>query len=107
MELRKVTAIIRKDALKAVERALQDMGVEGVSVTQVKGYGEYADTYSDDWLVNHARMEIFTSEDKAELIAEAIMAVAHTGCAGDGVVAILPVLKLYRIRTRDAVTEGE
>ncbi|MFQ5487353.1 MAG: P-II family nitrogen regulator [Gammaproteobacteria bacterium] len=107
MELRKVTAIIRKDALKAVEQILQDMGVTGISVTQVKGYGEYADTYTKDWLVSHARIEIFTSEEQAELIAEAIMGAAHTGGPGDGIVAILPVEKLYRIRTRTPVTTGD
>ncbi|HHH35412.1 MAG TPA: P-II family nitrogen regulator [Gammaproteobacteria bacterium] len=99
----KGNGIIRRDALKAVEQVLQDMGVEGISVTQVRGYGEYADTYRDDWLVSHARLEIFTGEDQAEPVAEAIMGAAHTGNAGDGVVAILPVLKLYRIRTRDTV----
>ena len=107
MELRKVTAIIRKDALKSVERTLQDMGVSGISVTQVKGYGEYADTYTKDWLTSHARIEIFTGADKAEPIAEAIMGAAHTGCEGDGIVAILPVLKLYRIRSRAAAVAEE
>ncbi len=106
MGLRKVTAIIRKDALKPVEQTLQDMGVTGISVTQVKGYGEYADTYTKDWLVSHARIEIFTSEEQADVIAEAIMGAAYTGGAGDGIVAILPVEKLYRIRTR-SVAEAD
>ncbi len=107
MGLKKVTAIIRKDALKPVEQTLQDMGVTGISVTQVKGYGEYADTYTKDWLVSHARIEVFTSEEQAEHIAEAIMGAAHTGDAGDGIVAILPVEKLYRIRTRAPVTTAD
>ncbi len=107
MELRKVTAIIRKDALKPVEKILQDMGVTGISVTQVKGYGEYADTYTKDWLVTHARIEIFTSAEKAEPIAEAVMGAAHTGCEGDGIIAILPVLKLYRIRSRAPASPDE
>ncbi len=60
MELRKVTAVIRGEALEKVERQLQEMGVEGISVTRVKRYGESANFSTNDWLVSHARIEIFT-----------------------------------------------
>jgi len=107
MNYRKVTAIIRCDALEKVESVLQAMGIRGISVTKVKGYGEYADFYSGDWMVNHSRIEIFTDETQADLIAQAIMNSAHVGAEGDGIVAILPVEKLYRIRTRSEVTASE
>ena len=107
MSYRKVTAIIRRDRLEQVEKALQALGVPGISVTRVKGYGEYADFYSRDWLVSHARLEVFTDEHSADDIAQAVMQAAHTGAAGDGVVAVLPVEKLYRIRTRCEVIPEE
>ncbi len=100
MKLRKINAIIRCEVLEQVERKLQDMGVQGVTVSQVKGFGEYANTYTKDWLVTHARIEIFTDEAQADAIAEAILETAHTGVSGDGIVAILPVEKLLRIRTK-------
>jgi len=100
MNYRKVTAIIRREVLEKVEKKLQKSGVQGVSVTRVKGYGEYTDFYSKDWMVSHARIEIFTHQSKADVIAQAIMEAAHTGVEGDGIVAVLPVEKLYRIRTR-------
>lgn len=100
MELRKVTAIIRSDLLSQVEERLQDIGVKGLSVTHVKGYGEYANFFAHDWLVRHARIEIFAEKKRAEEIAQAIMETAHTGVSGDGLVAILPVEKIFRIRTR-------
>ncbi len=106
MDYRKVTAIIRRDVLEKVERKLQEMGVQGISVTKVKGYGEYVDFYSRDWMVNHARIEIFTHEINADAIAQAIMEAAHMGLKGDGIVAVLPVEKLYRIRTR-ALAESD
>ena len=59
MDYRKVTAIIRRDVLEKVELKLQEMGVRGISVTRVKGYGEYLDFYFRDWLVSLARIEIF------------------------------------------------
>ena len=107
MNYRKVSAIIRRDVLEKVEHKLQSIGVRGISVTKVKGYGEYADFYSSDWLVSHARIEIFTSESQAEPIAQAIMQSAHVGVEGDGIVAILPVEKLYRIRTQSEVAANE
>ena len=100
MELRKVTAIIRCDALDRVEERLQDLGVKGLTVTNVKGFGEYANFFAHTWLVTHSRIEIFTEKNRAEQIAAVIMQAAHTGGAGDGLVVILPVEKLFRIRTK-------
>lgn len=99
----KVTAIIRCEVLEKVELRLQELGVHGLSVMQVKGYGEYADFYSRDCLTTHARIEIFISAKRADSIAQAIMDVAHTGVEGDGIVAVLPVNKVYRIRHRTQV----
>ena len=104
MKYRKVTAIIRRDVLEKVERKLQQAGVNGISVTRVKGYGEYADFYARDWMVTYARIEIFTTEEKADDIAQAIVEAAHVGLSGDGIVAVLPVEKLYRIRTKSEAT---
>lgn len=107
MELRKVTAIIRSDRLESVEEQLQNSGVKGLSVSQVKGYGEYADFFSHDWLVRHARIEIFAERAEAERIASVIIEAAHDGGEGDGLVAILPVEKIYRARTKEEVRHGE
>lgn len=99
----KVTAIIRSDALDKVERRLQEVGAPGISVTQVKGYGEYADHYSHDMLTTHTQIEIITAAKHAEAFAQAIMDGAHSGVAGDGIVAVMPVSKVYRIRHRAEV----
>ncbi len=104
MNYRKVTAIFRIELLEKVEHKLQDLGVRGLSVSKVKGYGEYADFYAKDWLTNHARIELFTKERDAEAIAKAIMDAASLDMEGDGIVAILPVEKLYRIRTKTEVS---
>ena len=101
MIFRKVTAIFRPDRLEAVEDRLRSLGVAGVSVTRVKGFGEYANFYKPDWLCTHVRIEVFTSKLKADEIAEAIMDAAHTGMEGDGIIAILPVEAVYHIRTKE------
>lgn len=100
MEFRKITAIIRSELLQKVEERLKKMGVKGVSVTQVKGFGEYANFFRHDWLVRHARIEIFANKKRAEEIARAIAEEAHTGLAGDGIIGLIPVETILRIRTQ-------
>jgi nitrogen regulatory protein P-II 1 len=104
MNFRKVTAIIQSTVLEKVEQALRETGVNGISVTKVKGYGEYANFYTQDMMVSHARIEIFTYAENAERIAAAIMNAAHTGVTGDGIVAILPVEKVFHIRSKAEAT---
>ena len=104
MEFRKVTAIIQSAVLEKVGQVLQEIGVKGISVTEVKGCGEYANFYAQDMMVSHARIEIFTSAVKAERIAAVIMNAAHTGIPGDGIVAILPVEKIFHVRSKAVAT---
>ncbi|HHJ36159.1 MAG TPA: P-II family nitrogen regulator [Gammaproteobacteria bacterium] len=101
MRFRKVTAILRPERLEAVEEVLKKLNVPGVSVTKVKGFGEYANFYQSDWLCTHVRIEVFIGTIQAEKIAQAIMDVAHTGMEGDGIVAVLPVESVYHIRTKE------
>jgi len=106
MEFRKVTAIIRLDRSDRVEHALKVIGVPGVSCTHVKGYGEYADFYCDDWQVTHARFEIFIQAARIQEVIDVIMDEARTGVSGDGIVAVLPVEHLYHIRSGEDAASG-
>jgi len=107
MELKKIIAIIRSGLLKDVEKRLKKVGVSGLTVTRVKGYGEDKAIWAKDWLGEHARIEIFADKTKADAIAAAIMEVAHTGEHGDGIICILPVEKIFRIRTKSEVKPDE
>ncbi len=107
MLFRKVTAIIRSNALEKVEQRLQELGVPGISVTSVKGYGEYENLYSRDWMTTHTRVEIFISAQRADEIAQAIIVAAYSGISGDCIVAVLPVEKVYKIRHRAEVQPHE
>lgn len=100
MKYKQITAFIRPQLLEAVEQALQAAHVPGLSCSQVRGYGEYADLNSSDWLDNHIRLELFVPTAQAESICELIMAHAHTGLAGDGIIAVQTVDSLYNIRSR-------
>lgn len=107
MESRKITAIIRNSVLEKVEKRLQSLGVKGISVSRVTGYGEYANLFRSDWMVPHYRLEIFAKMPQTDAIVTAIMEAAHLGMAGDGIVAVLPVERLYRIRTKSEATDEE
>lgn len=100
MVLKHVMAIVRTDVLEDVECRLRHIGVPGVTVARVKGFGEYANFFTPDWMSAHARIEVFTDAVHAERIVDAIMQAAHTGTAGDGIVSVLPVERIFRIRDR-------
>jgi len=100
MKFRKVTAIINKDRLEHVEKALMAIGVTGVSISQVCGYGEYHNFYQSDMMCQHSRVEVFCEQQQVDSIVQAVMQAAHLGQADDGIIAVLPVEELYRIRTQ-------
>ncbi len=100
MELKKITAIIRSDLLEEVENRLKGPIIPGITVDHVKGYGEDANFLERDWMSRYARVEIVVDERRVAEIVDAIVEVAHTGTPGDGIVYVVPVDQLERIRDR-------
>jgi nitrogen regulatory protein P-II 1 len=98
MEHRKVTAIVHVNSLEAVEAALKHAGAVEVAITRVKGYGDYKNFYSAAWVSEQARVEAFVSREQAASVVEAICRAAYAGLDTDGMVAVLPVETLVRIR---------
>ena len=107
MDVKLIIAIIRRDKLEPVEQKLRDTGVERINVSKVKGYGEYHDFFARNWMVEEVRIEVFTRKDEVETVTAAIMEAAHTGLPGDGVVAVVPVEKIFLIRTQSVATPEE
>jgi len=103
MEFRKVTALVRTRLLPEIEGRLRKMGVQGMSEFKVKGFGEYKYILAEDMLSTHTKIEIFAGKTKADEIAAAILETAHTGGPGDGIICLLPVEKVFRIRTKAEV----
>lgn len=107
MVLKNVVAIVRESALETVEKRLQELDVKGISVSSIKGYGEYANLYRADRTVASVKIEIFTEQSAVDDIVTGIMESAHLGLAGDGIIAVLPVDKIYRIRSKAEIQPGE
>ena len=101
-----VVAIIRPETLNDVLEALFHAEVRGLSITRVKGHGgetEKVETYRGTTvkmeLYEKVRLEIGVSDHFVEPTVNAILASARTGEVGDGKIFVLPVEKVYRIRT--------
>ena len=108
MVFAKVTAIIRTAVVERVELALERAGVSGFTITKAKGVGEWEKKFSlFTGPSTHFKIEIFTEGNRAEQIASVIMDAAHTGSVGDGLIAIVPVHKVFRIRTKALAESGE
>ena len=101
-----ITAIIKPFKLEEVRQALTSIGVHGMTVTEVKGFGRqkgHTEIYRGaEYVVNFLpklRIEIAVSSDLADRAAEVITAAARTGQIGDGKVFVTPIENAVRIRT--------
>jgi len=106
--VKKVEAIIRPALLEEVNLALSEAGNQGVTVSEVKGYGRqkgHTEIHSGtEYLVEFQpkiRIEVVIPDDRVEDIVEAICSAAQTGNIGDGKIFILPVDDAIRVRTRE------
>jgi nitrogen regulatory protein P-II 1 len=106
--MKKIEAIIKPFKLEEVKDALAEMGVEGMTVTEVKGFGRQkghteiyrGSEYTVDFLPK-VKIEVVVPDEVAEKAVSTIVAAAKTGKIGDGKVFILPVEHAVRIRTEE------
>ncbi|MDX9874770.1 MAG: P-II family nitrogen regulator [Spongiibacteraceae bacterium] len=101
-----VTAIIKPFKLDDVRSALSDIGVQGVTVTEVKGFGRqkgHTELYRGaEYVVDFlpkVKLEIAVGDNLVEHVIEAITKAANTGKIGDGKIFISPLDQVIRIRT--------
>lgn len=104
--MKKVEAIIKPFKLEEVKKALADIGIIGMTVTEVKGFGrqkghteQYRGAEYAIEFVPKIRMEIAIADDDVEKVVAAIMTAAKTGSIGDGKIFVYPLSEVYRIRT--------
>ena len=101
-----IEAVIRPQRLDEVKTALDDLGVTGMTVTEVRGSGKqkgYTQHYRGaEYTVNliqKLKLEIVAADNEVDRIVDAISAAARTGEIGDGKIFLSPVLDAIRIRT--------
>jgi nitrogen regulatory protein P-II 1 len=106
--MKKVEAIIKPFKLEEVKDALGDVGIEGMTVTEVKGFGRQkghteiyrGSEYTVDFLPK-IKLELVLADSRVEAAITAIIKAAKTGKIGDGKVFISPISEAIRIRTEE------
>ena len=108
-----ITAIIKPFKLEDVREALSDTGIEGITVTEVKGFGRqrgHTELYRGaEYVVDFlpkVKLEIAVVEDQLDTAIEAIIKAANTGKIGDGKVFVTTLEKVIRIRTGETGPEA-
>nr|WP_194957006.1 P-II family nitrogen regulator [Achromobacter xylosoxidans] len=111
--VKQVTAIIKPFKLDEVREALAEVGVSGLTVTEVKGFGRqkgHTELYRGaEYVVDFLpkiRVEVVLPDDQVEAAIEAVVKAARTGKIGDGKIFVTPVEQAIRIRTGESDEEA-
>ena len=111
--MKKVEAIIKPFKLDEVKERLAEIGVHGMTVTEVKGYGRqkgHTEIYRGaEYVVNFLpklRIEVAVSSEMADKAVEVITASARTGQIGDGKIFVTPIDQALRIRTGETDSDA-
>jgi len=104
--MKKIDAIVKPFKLDEVKEALHGIGIQGMTVTEVKGFGRqkgHTELYRGaEYVVDFLpkiKIEIVVGDDLADQVLEAVSSAANTGRIGDGKIFVQPVEEVIRIRT--------
>ena len=104
--MKKIEAVVKPFKLDEVREALSELGVTGLTVTEVKGFGRqkgHTELYRGaEYVVDFlpkVKLEVVVADALAERVVEAISAAAQTGRIGDGKIFVIPIESAVRIRT--------
>ena len=111
--MRKIEAIIKPFKLDEVKEALHGIGIQGMTVTEVKGFGRqkgHTELYRGaEYVVDFLpkiKVEVTVSDEMADKTVNAIVEAANTGRIGDGKIFVLPIEEAIRIRTGERGSEA-
>ena len=111
--MKKIEAIIKPFKLEEVKEALAEVNVQGMTVTEVKGFGRqkgHTELYRGaEYVVDFlpkVKVEVVIEDSQVERVIEAIQKAAHTGRIGDGKIFVSPIEEAIRIRTGESGPEA-
>ena len=111
--MKKIEAIIKPFKLDDVKEALNDMGIKGMTISEVKGYGRqkgHKEIYRGaEYIVDFipkVKMEIIVESSQVDEVVDKIRNAANTGKIGDGKIFVLPVEQVIRVRTGETGEEA-
>lgn len=108
-----ITAVIKPFKLDAVREALSEIGVQGITVTEVKGFGRqkgHTELYRGaEYVVDFlpkTKLEVAVADDQVDSVVETISKAAHSGKIGDGKIFVSALEQVIRIRTGESGEEA-
>ncbi|MFT7559407.1 MAG: nitrogen regulatory protein PII [Flavobacteriales bacterium] len=108
-----ITAVIKPFKLDAVREALSEIGVQGITVTEVKGFGRqkgHTELYRGaEYVVDFlpkTKLEVAIADDQVDSVVESITKAAHSGKIGDGKIFVSSLEQVIRIRTGETGDEA-
>ena len=111
--MRKVEAVIKPFKLDEVKEALEKIGIQGMTVTEVKGFGRqkgHTELYRGaEYVVDFLpkiKLEVAVSDENVDKVVQAIVEAANTGRIGDGKIFVVPLEDVIRIRTGERGPEA-
>jgi len=111
--MKKIEAIVKPFKLDDVKEALNGLGIKGMTVSEVKGYGRqkgHTEVYRGaEYVIDFlpkVKIEIIVKSEQADQVVDAIVAAAKTGKIGDGKIFVLPVEQVVRVRTGERDEEA-
>ena len=111
--MKKIEAIIKPFKLDDVKEALNGIGIKGMTISEVKGYGRqkgHTEIYRGaEYVVDFLpkiKMEIIVAADQVDSVIETIVEAARTGKIGDGKIFVLPIEQIVRVRTGETDKEA-
>ena len=111
--MKKIEAIIKPFKLDDVKEALNGIGIKGMTISEVKGYGRqkgHTEIYRGaEYVVDFLpkiKMEIIVGADQVDEVIETVVKAARTGKIGDGKIFVLPVEQIVRVRTGETDREA-
>lgn len=111
--MKKIEAIIKPFKLDDVKESLNEIGIQGMTISEVKGYGRqkgHKEIYRGaEYVVDFVpkiKIEILVDKERAEEVVDTICKSANTGKIGDGKIFVLPVEQVIRVRTGERGTQA-
>ncbi len=104
--MKKIECVIRSEKLKELERALRRVGVGGITITEVKGFGRETTRPEAYLILPKTKVEIYAADKQVKELISVIISTCCTGELGDGKIIVLPVDNIHRIRTGETQDEA-
>ena len=99
--MKKIECVVRTEKIKELIDALRIVGVGGVTMTEVRGFGRETTRPESYLILPKTKLEIYATSEQVDEIVSVIISVCKTGLLGDGKIVVLPLEDVIRIRTSE------